>query len=239
MRFALGVRFQNEAQWLALHLPIMREAVDGIVAIDGGSEDGGADVIRALGGQVQDVPFAWDFGAQANALVCFAEACGFDVLLRLDPDEVMFRSDIAKMRVHFEAGFDAVSTASHHFCRDRFHYCPQFEPDRHYRAFRLFRGFHYVNRLHETPVLHGARRLRSDLPVFHYGLLEDRDTRRLQYANYGRIAQGLQPLPALTEDCPEWDYPPHVPFEGEQPLDPHEIGARAPLEQPCPTQEPC
>jgi len=74
----------------------------------------------------------------------------------------------------------------------------------------------------------------TDYRVYHYGVLEDLETRSLQWANYDRLAVGL-PVYAKYDDLPEAarlkEYPPSEAYRGRQPLDPEVIGWRAPLEK--------
>lgn len=231
MKLALGLRFQDEEAWLDLHARYMAPAVDGIVAIDGGSKDKGAQVIKGLGGVVRKRKFDWDFGAQSNTLLDLARLHGYDALLMCDPDECVRVEDIATIRTLLET-WDNVRMWLLHFVETRRQVTTVWINDRQVRAFRLFPDTRYEGRVHEKLINPGTV-CPADLRVFHYGVLEDLKTRSLQWANFDRAAKGL-PIYAKYEDLPEEarlkEYPPREPYRGRQPLDPDVVGERAPLE---------
>lgn len=231
MRLALALRFQDEERWLDLHARYMAPAVDGIVAIDGGSRDKGAQVLRGLGAIVRKRKFEWDFGAQSNALLDVARLQGFDAVLMCDPDECVHVEDIAQARVLLET-YANVRMWLLHFIETRRQVTTVWTNDRQVRAYRLFPDTRYEGRLHERLVNRGTVAM-TDLRVYHYGVLEDLKTRSLQWANYDRIAVGLPPYAKysdLPEECRMKEYPPREPYRGRQPLDPDVVGDRAPLE---------
>lgn len=231
MKLALGLRFQDEEAWLDLHARYMADAVDGIVAIDGGSKDKGAQVIKGLGGVVRKRKFDWNFGAQANALVELARFQGYDAMLRLDPDECVHTDDIQTIRGLLER-WDNVRMWLLHFVETRRQVSTVWVDDRQIRAFRLFPETCYAGRVHETLQNPGTV-CPADLRVFHYGVIEDLKTRSLQWANFDQAAKGL-PIYARYEDLPEAarlkEYPPREAYRGRQPLSPDVVGDRAPLE---------
>ena len=232
MKRALSPRFQNEDKWLYLHMPYMRPAVDGVVAIDGGSKDKSAKVVKGLGGVVAKRAFDWDFGAQANALLGLARQEGYDTLLCCDPDECVDVNDIERLRGVLET-FDNVQMWLLHFIETRGQVSTAWVNDRQIRMYRLHPDTHYQGRLHERLVTPG-RVAYTDYRVYHYGVLEDLETRSLQWANYDRLAAGL-PVYAKYDELPEAarlkEYPPSEVYRGRQPLDPEVIGWRAPLEE--------
>lgn len=231
MRLALGLRFQDEEAWLDLHARYMRPAVDGVVAIDGGSKDRSAKVLRSLGAEVRRRKFDWDFGAQANALLDLARLQGYDALLMCDPDECVHVDDITAARLLL-ASYANVRMWLLHYIETRDQISTVWTNDRQVRMYRLFPETCYEGRLHER-LINPGRIADTSLRVHHYGVLEDLKTRSVQWANYDRIGAGLPPY-TRYEDLPEEarlkDYPPREPYRGRQPLDPHVIGLRAPLE---------
>lgn len=238
MKLALGMRFQNEEEWLDLHARYMAPAVDGIVAIDGGSKDKGAQVIRELGGVVRKRKFDWDFGAQSNALLDLARLHGYDALLMCDPDECVDVEDIARARELLET-WENVRTWLLHFIEDRRHVTTIWTNDRQVRFFRLFPDTRYEGRVHER-LINPGRICAADLRIYHYGVLEDLETRSLQWANFDQAAKGM-PLFRSYHDLPESarlkEYPPSELYRGRQPLDPDVVGLRAPLDRKEPVEE--
>lgn len=244
MKVCLALAFQNEADWLRAHLPVMAQAsaLEGLVALDGGSTDGGADYVRSLGGVVFDRPFDWHFAEHMNALIACCEAQGYDALLRTDPDECLFPGDIDQI-VALLHEYKALRLARFNFVGDRKHYYPYKYPDYQTRAFRLGQGVHYSGAVHETVersmraagwvedggehVGHRDIVMCPHLAIYHYGEIKVDARFALKHINYARLNQGL---PALTDLPP--GYNPvgaarfSLPFTGPQPIDPNSAGAR-------------
>ncbi len=233
MRLCLAVAFQQEAHWLRLHLPRLLEAksVAGLVTLDGGSTDGSADVALALGGVVAERAFGWDFSAHLNALIEACEAAGYDAMLRLDPDELMWPEDVDHVAGSLERGAGALMWPTYHFERDRLHWMPQLYPDCHIRAWMLDRGVRYTGRLHEWPQPSQPCAIvkLEDVHLYHYEGIRTDARRRLKHLNYQRLLAGLEPLSELPPGQPEIGWRPYEVFERAQPLDPAVIGARAPF----------
>lgn len=248
MKFCLAFAFQNELPWLQLHLPPLLEscALDGVVALDGGSSDGGADYVRECGGVVYERPFDWHFGEHMNALIEACESEGYDAMLRIDPDECLFPEAVDHVALLLQS-YKALRLARFNFVGDRLHYYPYKYPDYQTRAFRLGQGVHYAFKVHET-LEHSFRGLgwiedgsEFDSPrdimrcphvaIYHYGEIQADERAALKHLNYARLVAGE---PVLSE------LPPHynvngaqrfrLPFQGPQPIDPGAVGIRAPLE---------
>lgn len=249
MRMCLAFAFQNDAHWLRLHLPVWVSAgvVDGIVALDGGSIDGGADVVREYGVTVYERPFDWNFGAHMNALIEACEAAGFDAVLRLDPDELMWPHDI-NLLSSLLGEYHALRLARYNFEGDRLHVFPYMYPDYQTRAWRLNQGVRYEGRVHETLEASmkrlgwredggagiGPREIVS-LPhvhLYHYEGLRQDAHRALKHVNYHRLMNGQPPVDALPEGYNTNGAPRFaVAFVGPQPLDPVSVGVYAPFEE--------
>lgn len=228
MRFCIGFMFQNSAPWLELHLPLWLEAltVNGLVAVDGGSTDSSASIASAYSVKVVRRDFDWDFAAQGNALIQACEDAGYDMMLRLDPDEAMFPADID--RVGYALDYkQIVALPRYNFVKDRQHYNPDWHPDFQRRAWRLNCRVRYPNyqRVHEVPeglpvqILDGVH-------IYHYGWIADPDILAQKSVKYAQMA-GEQ-----VEYSGGGEYPPYEPFPADKPQ-PHnyeEIGLRAPME---------
>lgn len=222
MKLALALMIQNSEAWLRLHLT--RELVrqfDGLVVVDGGSTDAGADYVRSLGGTVVERSFEWDFGAQGNYLIEQVEQLGFTAMMRLDPDEMIFAGSVPGIRARLSVPC-ILTFPRYNFVRDRMHVNPLWYPDHQARAWRLGCGVRYEMVIHETPtpVLPTMATL---FHIYHYGWIADPDELIEKQRNYHRLSNLPFHPPA------EFSYPPAAPFDrGEQPLNPFEIGVRAP-----------
>lgn len=230
MKICLAVAFQNEAQWLRLHLPALRLPPGwGLVGLDGGSEDDSRLVFEAYGGKVYERKFDWHFARHMNALIAACEAEGYDAVLRLDPDELVFPDVFAAVTQKL-AACDCVALPRYGFVRDRYHYNPRWHPDWQVRGFRLGAGLRYDGAVHEQLNYADGYRLcylpaEPRLHLYHYGWILPLETRREREARYAALLGGnADPAVHLVDG-----YPPHEPFAGEQPLDPAEVGAHAPV----------
>lgn len=229
MKLCLAVAFQNEAPWLRLHLPALElPASWGLVGLDGGSADESACVFALHGGVVHERAFGWNFGEHMNALIAACEAEGFEALLRLDPDELIF-PDVFRAVESALAEHDAVALPRHAFIGDRLHHNPHWHPDWQVRAFHLGIGLRYDGVVHEQ--INYANYRLAYLPVeprlhiYHYGWILPLDVRRAREARYAALVGGdADPAAHLVDG-----YPYREPFTGEQPLSVEEVGARAPF----------
>lgn len=234
MKLCIGFMFQNEADWLKLHLPVFLKsaAIDGIVAVDGGSSDGGAEYVRSLGGVVYERPWDWKPMDQENAVISLAEWSGYDAILLTAPDELWFPAAIDRMKVLMDnAKTFALQFPTWNFVKDRRHYAPQapYFPDFHERVWRLGQGIRQVGALDSTPSFSPQQATRCmDLPMFHYSHIKPREFYTLKGLNFHRVRDGLEPLDKLPDGFEIEPYPMHVAFPWPQPLEPDEIGERAP-----------
>lgn len=239
MRFCLGFQFLNEADWLRQHLPVILRAssIDGIVAVDGGSTDGSADVIREI---AEDTPLTierhdwkWNFAQQQNLVVQIAERQEYDAYFKWDPDELMFPGHIDQAARLLEK-HKAVIVSRYNFEVDRWHYCPYLYPDKQLRFVRLNEGFYWSKRLHATtnayselwtepagtsPGIDRDIVWLSHVNIFHYEGLRPIEERALKWLNYKRVEAGETPLDALPDDheVPALPVRYAVRFSGEKP----------------------
>lgn len=234
MKFCLAFMMQNEADWLRLHLPVWLKssAIDGIVAIDGGSSDDSAEYVRSMGGQVADRPWDWKPCDQENAVIRMAEWLGYDCILLTAPDELWWPKHIDQMKRMMESGAHrALRFPTFNFVRDRQHYAihSPFFPDFHIRVWRLGQGVRHIGVLDSVPNINPEQAtMCAHMPMYHYSWIKPRDRHMLKQVNFHRVRDGLEPLPALPETVEIEDFPASVPFVLVQPLDPHVIGVRAP-----------
>lgn len=232
-KIALAMMFQNEVDWLKLHVPAMLSAVDGVVALDGGSADGGDEWLRSIGAEVYAREFDWNFGAQAQFLLECVERSevGYDYILRLDPDEIMFPEDIISIKSMLESGkYHLLHLPRVNFIRDRLHYSKTLDVFNQWRAWTLHKGIKYHDvKVHETPKVPANSGIKTHVVnqrIFHYGNIKDAYDRHFRGLVYKSIIQ-KEDMPVFDPVATPW-YP-NEPFTDAQPLDPYEIGFRAPL----------
>jgi hypothetical protein len=240
MKFCIAFMFQNERPWLELHLPRWMDAtpeIDGIVAVDGGSTDGGGAYVQEwvdwVGGTVIERPWDWKPLDQENALIAAAESAGFDAMLLTAPDELWHPQHIRQIKRLLEEGHIMLQFPTYNFVKDRRHYAPHapYYPDLHQRAWPLNQGVRHVGVLDSVPNVHHSQfTLLEHIHLYHYGHIKPRDWYTLKHVNFYRAKDGLPALAELPEDHPIMPFPEHIPFGGLQPLDPAKIGDRAPLE---------
>jgi len=234
MRLCIGFMFQNEEAWLRLHLPVFLKsaAIDGIVAIDGGSSDKGAEYVRSVGGVVMDRPWDWKPKDQENAVIQLAEWMGYDCILLTAPDELWHPQHIDEMKRRMEdAKTFALRFPTYNFVKDRRHFAPNkpFFPDMHERVWRLGLGIRHVGELDSTPSFSPEQATTClHLPMYHYSWIKSMQKQMLKQVNFHRVRDGFEPVDVLPEDVVVEPYPYHVPFKGPQPLEPDVIGENAP-----------
>jgi hypothetical protein len=236
--------FQNEADWMRLQLPVLMASGVGLVGLDGGSEDGGADVIREFGGVCYEHPYCWPPVHQHNKLIECCEDAGYEGMVKIDPDELFFAEHLEQIPELLE-DFKVLRMPTINFVNDRLHYAPiGWYPDWHARAWRLNIGIRYLHDFHSVPNWRElGMRLREDnvddgerevvncghIHLFHYGEVKDIKARGLRKLNLTRFQEG-QPL---LEELPEDEHPRRpfsIRFIGAQPLDQMVVGIRTPVQ---------
>lgn len=211
--FCIGMIFQNSEAWLRRHLPLLQlHFVDGLVGLDGGSTDDSVRVFQDAGGAVYKRAFDYNFGAQSNALIEACEDAGFDLMLRLDTDEIMMPADILRCRWAAEGGEKIYSLRRIHYVGDYEHIMDTKWVDPQWRVWPLNKGVHYPEmRVHEVP--EGLPRANLyHLRIYHYGYAIDPAQWRWKQAVYDALDTGC-PVPAreqFTDDRP-LEYP-TIPF---------------------------
>lgn len=245
MKLALLFAFHNEKEWLDLHYPVWvrSDAIDGVIALDTGSTDnsvlsispGKYDVNIAL---LREVYGFGPFDKMFNALISAAETLGYDAVLRLDPDELVFPEHIAGIKKLLEQ-YKLVCLSRYDFWSDRMHYTPALYPDFQARAFRLNEGIRLRGKIHEgvnwseRGWVEGIDVLKdTKYPIYHYGnILPHRKERKLHYINQYQLTHGQEPVKMNDVDFTKVQdaHRDVVPFVGRQPLDPELIGYTAPF----------
>ena len=246
MRLVLGFLFcDRDFPYLKLHLPVVKDAFDGVVALtDFRCSPEPVAWLREQGVTVNFEDWRDDWSHALNTLTWRCEVQGFDTYMRLDPDELVFPGDVALVRQALDEA-PLVYLNKLNFWYDRRHVSAQ--PNWLPYAFRLGRGIGFSGKRHEN-INPTGRTIGALAPIkpqiFHYGWL--RDTlmdRELRYLNMAQRDAG-QPeaasIPPIdrNERRPE-AYRAHAgyftsstlrEYTDPQPLDPNECGAFAPWE---------
>ena len=242
MKLALGLMYAQERHWLSLHLPVFAAGFDGIVAVGDDDTDGSTQYLQSLGADVTFHKFQQDWSAQFNRVIERAEALGYDALLRLDPDEAIFRSDVEVIRKKLTYEATLLVFARHEFYGSRRQVRPDTYPDYQARAWRLGRGIRLGGAKHEginftEHELYEAtddpnkRVLRLTNPaIYHYGWSSPQAiwNAMTKYQSQAQLAAGQGPEVNFPPEQPLAEHM-TVPFSEEQPLDPGKVGEYAPF----------
>lgn len=235
MRFCLAFMMQNEADWLKLHVPAWLKAtsVDGLVAVDGGSTDGGGDYLRSLGATVEYRQWDWKPLDQENAVIELAERAGYDAMLLTAPDELWWAQDIDIAKAALSTQDSALSYRTVNFVKDRLHYAPNapYWPDPHIRAWRLNQGVRHVGAIDSVPAIPREKVVNMSGLMYHYSSIKDRRFYNWKGHNFHRVKNGQLPLEIPWQEFEPAPLPEHVPYDAPQPLDPQIIGVRAPYHE--------
>lgn len=219
MNRCVGIMFQNEAHWLQLHLPHLVSDSYDIVMLDGGSTDDSAMVANKFTSVISYHQFNYNWSEQVNWLLQVALKKGYKYMLRLDPDELMFKDEIEKIfnLLEFQQ-YQSIALPRFNFEYDRKHYSKQLYPDYQARGFEIAE-VSFSGKVHEhinLPPIYV-----DDCCIYHYEGLNTMQYRTLKGINYKRIAEGLPVLDALPRDiaAQPMQYRYRVPFVGQQPVE--------------------
>lgn len=231
---------QNDEPYLRLHLPVYLDAfrsegkLNVIAASSDGTQTDAFRYMKDLGVAPISIPFEdWDWSKFLNQMLSYAQARGVTKVLRLDPDELMWPTDVAKIDNYLDV-YSLLAFPRYSFFWSRDQVNTASFPDLQSRAFRLDGRVHYEGRIHEYPVFTGNPEEMADIhavKIHHYGDVGKAQVQRraLFYINDRRRAENL---PLLTE-VPA-DQQPGAPtqrFQGRQPLDPVACGKYAPFKE--------
>ena len=225
----------NDRACLDLHLPVFKDAFDGFLALTDADNTKFMSEMYLRGAITFGVHFRNDWSEAFNFGLKRAEEMGFDVVVRIDPDELIWPEIVPSLKEKFKLGAKLVHLPRYNFFPDRKHHRFNIYPDPQSRAVRLGCGLKLFGKRHETvdgsQLQTGTENIIStdwQDHIFHYSWVGDRILKQqLRYYNDARIDGGLEPVSELPPDSkfPDW---PVVPFEGRQPLDPDVIGINAP-----------
>ncbi len=247
MNLALGMMLHNDDHWLRLHLPVVAPCFDCLCfGVETQSEIAStyaltSEILPHYTGEIRITAneFHDNWSEMFNHVIDLGEMVPTpsqrqDALIRLDPDEVMFRSDIRTVRDWLEK-MDVVVLPRYNFWYDRATLNTEIYPDYQGRAFRLHQGIRLQGKRHEgldlrDPAL--RTRYDPDCHIYHYGDIghDNLLARCLKYINYARVDAGIEPLATLPSDTPIPQK--HTkPFEFPQPIDVSRCGLYAPFDK--------
>lgn len=243
MKLAIVMMFSNELPWLKLHLPVFASSFDGIVSItDPKTTDGSYEYVREIS-EIDPLIRTWTYnwGEFATAVCNYAEAMGFDAVMRLDPDECLMPDAGHEIKRLLTNDATLLVFPRHEFFGDRLHVRADIYPDSQARAWRLNRGIVVGGLRHEGVNFsqHGLSehsdnpdtkvlRLRN-IHIYHYGWASNAGIRdnQIKYQSHAQVSAGGPPEVAPTFDPPLASFP-TVEFNDPQPLNQKLIGSYAP-----------
>jgi len=235
MKLCIGMMHQYDDHWLELHVPVLAESELPFVFLNGNGHETLIDGFLKDYGEVFYRYFDWNFARQQNCLNECAERAGYDAIIKLDPDELMYPDHLRKIALEIGKDYKAACLPRHNFVGDRLHTHTGdgWWPDLQTRVWLLNSGVEWHGQHHATAAgsirgLGWELRL-LDCPIYHYKWIADPHLCTLSNLNYKRTRAGRPPLVELPDDMPPADVPAGAPFEEAQPLDPGVIGARAPF----------
>lgn len=181
-KVALGIAVTNEINFLKRHLPILKKCFDGVYVSDGGSTDGSLEYLKEAGIYLIQGDFGhgleWKEANHKNSVVLDAEKAGYDWIVSLDADEIMYPKDIAVAKKFMTSDNNFLRFPRIEFFGDTKHFKPHLYPDLQGRAFRLHAGYHWRKDMHSV-VYQGENQLSCSemgdytivptAPIFHYG----------------------------------------------------------------------
>jgi hypothetical protein len=237
----------RDLPYLRLHLPVYANACDGFVGLtDMTTSAETVALVQSFGARTFRHDWQDNWSYSLNILIQRCEECGFDAMLRLDPDEAIFPASAQVIKQVLERDCTLLFLSRWNFWMDRKHYSAANYPNYVHKAFRLNRGIRWILKRHETMNLqelgltvdlNASPDVRAmsipDPQVFHYGWLKPNlAEKELRYINYHRRDDGLSELdvhpgPVSQEyvsfqDVQEFTLP--------QPIDPDVCGIYAPWE---------
>lgn len=222
MKLALGFFLRNEMFLMPKVLELLAGQFDGVVADDYGSTDGTVELLRDRGVQYRELPWE-NYSTARKRLYDRASELGYDYVLQLDGDEVIWPFEVARLR-KAEKPFGALRRINllpggnwlNHSYPDwqtRFFQCGHSD-------LRWEKAVHEFPLVGSLPVFLGGQCDLLPVNIFHYGLLKPTSYIWLKNNNYNRIENGEQPDWTLTPPShPDGlVLPTGVPFLGKLPI---------------------
>lgn len=245
VRLALVMLFTNELPFLRLHLPVYKDAFDGIVAItDDKTTDGSIEYMRSIGANIIMDTWTYDWGKFATKVFNEAERLGYDAACRIDGDECLFPWAGTQIKLMLQRDASLLCFARYNFFNDRRHLWAGHHPDWQPRAWRLNRGIIVQGDKHEgvnfeqhdlhLDTLDPSRRYQhvTDPAIYHYGWASKGGIyyQQTKYQSQAQVAAGGPPEVAWPADFQLVQFPTEE-FTGKQPLNPDSVGLYAPYEE--------
>ena len=174
MELSLCMIVKNEEERLGRCLDSVRDAVDEIVILDTGSDDGTKDVARRYTDRVFDYVWKDDFADARNTSFSYATR---PFILWLDADDVLDSAEaekLAALKARLDDGVDAVMMPYHYA------YGPDGRPTLVFERERIVRraaGFAFEGVVHEAMAV-GGNVLHENIAVRHTGEHGESSNRR-------------------------------------------------------------
>lgn len=204
MKIAMGLIVKNERPILEKTLITKSLGFEHLIAVDFMSDDNTVELLQTFGYYIHRQPWPNNYAEARNALIQVAEERGADYLFMLDADEAMYQSGIDVCKQYAQK-YDAIALPRIEFVKDFGHYDPALYPDYQCRFFRLGKGYHFRNKVHEMLHTPDGRPILADLnehiripeaKIYHYSRIKDHKEMALKYLNYDRMTRGEEPITA-------------------------------------------
>jgi len=216
MKVCLGLHIKNEIEFLKRHLHLLIPCFDGVIVADGDSTDGTKEFLadNNIHTIAQPKPNEEAQGENRNAVVKEAEGQGYDWLLMLDADEIMFPEAIEEIKKFMEAPENEfLAFPRIEFYGDTKHYRQNLYPDYQGRAIKLGLGYHWRNPIHEL-VYKGEETVSAfemkyhtlvpTAHIYHFGWALAPARRHLRYENRQRAINGQKLLSDVGYNMPDF-----------------------------------
>jgi len=194
MKIALGIIVTNEINFLKRHLPLLIPHFDGVFVCDGGSTDGSVEYLKTLNINLLQGDYGhwetWREDDHKNSVIIEAEKQGYDWILNLDADEIMFPEDIEELKRFMQGDNVFLMSPRIEFYGDTLHFKPQLYPDYQGRAIKLNQDFRWVKPIHSYFQKIGEPKSAGEMghativvsaPIYHYGWAIGLDQRLKRY----------------------------------------------------------
>ena len=153
----------NEENFLDTSLKNVKEYVDEIIIVDGGSTDSTVEIANRYGAKVYTHKWEDDFGKQRNYSLKYATK---EWILLIDADEIYEESVLENLQLfaNNNIGIDIFAFPRKNYIDGKL---TDAYPDKQFRFFKNNIGIKYINKVHEMPVGYKMVGYPTDMHIIH------------------------------------------------------------------------